>query len=541
MVGNTVIEFIGHIIFSFTRSVAKHSAFDEAERDLELFGYNPLDDTGKEWYCQPVDELIYQEYSDRDVTTFDYLPSLKIQARLLNACSTEETEETEDEGRETGAMAWKRFRPSFVRTVFKSVYFGFLMSVLSAVFVGMVSILVYYLSFQTQLNCLVHPEKSIPNNLQWIRAVSEATFAFFFYCWVFANSLFHFRPFQISGLKLTLLLTALAFYFCDVCYRLLQALVFSHFKLTQLQVLPGNVLFFLCVCMQVCIITKHFCRGPRKKQLSLFLSLTIPCFLTSLTGILVTYFIYPVYNRQDHIFGKALIAIFAPLIYVLLKGLSRFCVQRLWRISHPGHSFVLLVPLYYGSAVMLRFLQVDFEDVEAIAVIGVIHGIAEVIERSAMVFIDHIYHQIWQRRVVRCGNFRTPRRERLAADIVIMSILYESSGLISVSGFLHLYRYFYISDNSVFQLLQSFALTTSVALAIEWFFSSLSLAIETRYQNMPVMAVWRRRWKRHIVVAIINAVVIGIWLSSRIILPAVVKSERYAGKPKDFCQMPLKS
>lgn len=538
MIGHAVVEFIGHIIFSFTRSVAEHSDFDEAERDLELFGYNPLEDTGKEWYCQPIDELIYQEYSNRDVTTLDYLPSPKIQARLLNACSTEETEETEDVGNDR-AMAWKQFRPSFVRTVCKSAYVGFLVSVLSAVIVGMISILVYYLSFQTQLNCLVHPEKSIPNKLRWIRTVSEAFFAFFFYCWLFVNSLFYFRPFQISGLKLTLFLTVLAFYIFDVCYRLLQALVFSHFNLTKLQVLPGNVLFFLCLCVQVCIITKHFCRGPRKKQLSLFLSLTIPFFLTYVTGILVAYFIYPAYNRQDNIVSKVLIAIFAPLITVFLKGVSRFCVQRLWRISHPGHSFVPLGPLYHGSAVMLRFLQVDVEDVGAIAVIGGIHGIAEVIERSAMVFIDHIYHQIWQRRLVRCGNFRTPRRERLAADIVIMSILYESSGIISVNGFLHLYRYFYSSDNTALQLLQSFALTTSVALAIEWFFTSLSLAIETRYQNMPVMAVWRRRWKKHIVVAIINAVVMASWLSSSLILPAVVNNERSVGKPKDFCQMPF--
>lgn len=538
MIGHAVVEFIGHIIFSFTRSVAEHSDFDEAERDLELFGYNPLEDTGKEWYCQPIDELIYQEYSNRDVTTLDYLPSPKIQARLLNACSTEETEETEDVGNDR-AMAWKQFRPSFVRTVCKSAYIGFLVSVLSAVIVGMISILVYYLSFQTQLNCLVHPEKSIPNKLRWIRTVSEAFFAFFFYCWLFVNSLFYFRPFQISGLKLTLFLTVLAFYIFDVCYRLLQALVFSHFNLTKLQVLPGNVLFFLCLCVQVCIITKHFCRGPRKKQLSLFLSLTIPFFLTYVTGILVAYFIYPAYNRQDNIVSKVLIAIFAPLITVFLKGVSRFCVQRLWRISHPGHSFVPLGPLYHGSAVMLRFLQVDVEDVGAIAVIGGIHGIAEVIERSAMVFIDHIYHQIWQRRLVRCGNFRTPRRERLAADIVIMSILYESSGVISVNGFLHLYRYFYSSDNTALQMLQSFALTTSVALAIEWFFTSLSLAIETRYQNMPVMAVWRRRWKKHIVVAIVNAVVMASWLSSSLILPAVVNNERSVGKPKDFCQMPF--
>ena len=122
-----------------------------------------------------------------------------------------------------------------------------------------------------------------------------------------------------------------------------------------------------------------------------------------------------------------------------------------------------------------------------------------------------------------------------------LATLYESSGVFSVSGFLHLYHYFYISDNSVLQLLQSFARTTSVALATEWFFTSLSLAIETRYQNMPVMAVWRRKWKRHIVVAIINAVVIAIWLSSRLILPAVVNNGHYVGKPRDFCQMPFGS
>ena len=161
MIGKTVVDFIGHIIFSFTRSVAEHYDFDEAELDLELFGYNPLDDTGKEWYYQPVDELIYQEYSDRDGTKFDYLPSSRIQARFLNACSTEETEETADTGSDR-AMAWKRFRPSFVGTVCKSAYLGFLVSVLSAVIVGIVSILLYYLSFQTQLNCLVRPEKLIP-------------------------------------------------------------------------------------------------------------------------------------------------------------------------------------------------------------------------------------------------------------------------------------------------------------------------------------------------------------------------------------------
>jgi len=47
MVGSTTLaEVCGHIIFSFTRSVAEHYNFDETEHTSDLFGYNPLDDKG---------------------------------------------------------------------------------------------------------------------------------------------------------------------------------------------------------------------------------------------------------------------------------------------------------------------------------------------------------------------------------------------------------------------------------------------------------------------------------------------------------------
>ena len=66
---------------------------------------------------------------------------------------------------------------------------------------------------------------------------------------------------------------------------------------------------------------------------------------------------------------------------------------------------------------MVRLLQVDLHCLEAVALIGVIHGIAEVIERSTMVLIDHICHTVLENRTVPWGGFCTPRRERLAADI----------------------------------------------------------------------------------------------------------------------------
>ena len=88
-------------------------------------------------------------------------------------------------------------------------------------------------------------------------------------------------------------------------------------------------------------------------------------------AILVSNFLYPAYDKQDKT-GKIYIAVFTPLIAVVLKGSSRLLMQRLWRISHPGKTFVFLVPLYYGSAVMLRLLQVDLDSLKAVALIGVI-------------------------------------------------------------------------------------------------------------------------------------------------------------------------
>ena len=66
MGSSTLLELFGHIVFSFTRGVTEHYNPEEPEFTAESFGCCPLESTGREWYCHPVDELIYQQYSDRE-------------------------------------------------------------------------------------------------------------------------------------------------------------------------------------------------------------------------------------------------------------------------------------------------------------------------------------------------------------------------------------------------------------------------------------------------------------------------------------------
>jgi len=230
-----------------------------------------------------------------------------------------------------------------------------------------------------------------------------------------------------------------------------------------------------------------------------------------------------------------MIALFSPLTGVIFKVISWICVQRLWNITHPGYSYVLLVPWYFGLAINFRVLQADLDSVKSIATIGIIHGSVEVIERSAIVFIDHICNVIWKRSSAPWGHFRTPRRERLMADIVIISMLYEAAAIVCVNSIWFLYQWVYIEGDFPLHLLVEFALRTSIALMIEWFFSSLSLTIVTRYQNMAAMAVWQKRWKRHILVALVNTVPLALWTSKYLLQ---ILSRRF-DDPKQSCKMPF--
>ena len=530
-----IAEAFGRIVYSFTRGVTEHCNPEEPEITARVF--DPLLNNGREWFHHPVDEVIYQQYSYRKATAQDYLPSSDVCARLIDASSVENPEVPENQTEEDEAMAWKRLRPSVLLSVCQSMYIGSLISFLTATFVGSAFILTSYVCYETVNYCQFYPKESIPIRIQWMRSISDIIACAFLYIWFLVYLLFLFRPYQLKGVKRKLFLVCCVTYCLDSLYRLgLQVLNISHSNLSSVQKIPINILFVTNDCVQAYLLTKHFRPTTKKGQLILFLQLIVPAYFCLFLAIPVASLIYPAYIKQDNE-GKLLIALFAPLIGVVLEVISRIFVQRLCNITHPGYSYVLLAPLYCASAVMFRILQAELDSLKSIAIIGIIHGAAEVIERSTMVAIDHLCHAILKRGSTPWGGFRTPRRERLMADIAIMSMLYESMAIVSVNGVLYLYQMIYLQNETFVNLLKYFAIFTSVPLVIECFFITLSIMIATRYQNMPIMAIWRRRWKRHIVLAIITSVSVANWTSTNLL---VIVHQRFAEDSSNkTCKMPF--
>ena len=142
-------------------------------------------------------------------------------------------------------------------------------------------------------------------------------------------------------------------------------------------------------------------------------------------------------------------------------------------------------------------MQADLNNLDFIAFLEIIHGAIEVIERSTMVFIEHIWSVIWKRPSAPWGNFRTPRRERLMADVAIISMLYESTAFVYVNGFLYLYQLIYLQKIPPLKLFQKFAIHTSVSLFIEWFFAGASLAIDSLSEYRSYGCVAKEMEKTH--------------------------------------------
>ena len=220
MVGTALFEVCGGIVKGLTPGVAEHfiNTNDESLCLSDSLGYNPLESTDFEWNHRSVDECIYEEYSDREVTISGHFAWRKDQPKVLNGLLPDGSEVTSGQTNDKGTT-WKLFIPSLKGTLRKSLYFGFLISFLSAFIIGSICTLVYYINYQIVLVCLTrHNQTAVPIKIQWSKTISEVMIVAITYFWFTLNTLFYFRPYQIEGIKWRLFLISFQFYVLNFVY-----------------------------------------------------------------------------------------------------------------------------------------------------------------------------------------------------------------------------------------------------------------------------------------------------------------------------------
>ena len=258
MTNSLVIEVFARVLFSFTRGVTEH--YDPDEPEVEIFGYNDsLSSEGREWNCQPVDKPIYQEYSPPSNEDNDLMSvgNSRVRYRVIDASSPDE--DGDDQQNEDDEMAWKRFRPSVLRTVCQSMYIGALISLLTPAIFGLFYVMICYVSYEIALNCQFHRNETIPVKIQWIRTLSDVIGVAFLYMWFFVEMLFLFRPYQLKGVKRKLILVDFVLFCVDTVYRVvLQVFGISHSKLSVTQKIPLNIISLSNIFWIVYLLKYYF-------------------------------------------------------------------------------------------------------------------------------------------------------------------------------------------------------------------------------------------------------------------------------------------
>ena len=84
---------------------------EDSRDSIATPGYDPSESTGLEWNYGLVDEFIYEEYGDKEVTNAGYTILNEVQPMFSNAFLPEGTDNATEQTEVTG-MTWKLFRPS---------------------------------------------------------------------------------------------------------------------------------------------------------------------------------------------------------------------------------------------------------------------------------------------------------------------------------------------------------------------------------------------------------------------------------------------
>ena len=447
-----------------------------------------------------------------------------------------------------GIMAWKKSRPSWLKTLFICFKTVFVMQVVIGSSIALIAIAVLVLDFNTADICYEKTLKwnTMPPIVQRVRVVSQSVEGFIIELWHISIML---CMFGYSVLKdLNLLTINLLAAFADVCYRLVLQ-TFGIYKHSWMSY-PLNALFSSVVFGNSFIIAKHVAqRGSKKEVLKVTCLLAFQFLFGIPVTFIVVYKIFPWYNERSEL-EKVFIAGVCPLIVSVPKVLARALVPKLDCV-HPRVLHLLIGCLYSTSAIVFRVMQAELTSFKFFIALGICHAVIDLLERLTITMRDYLWQSIF-RRLVRCNRSqerrfsaryaRTPRSMRFVADVSIQLLLTEPTALVTAVGFIQVYTFMYpdISNPSVPDLVWGFFERCATGLAIDVVFNTLSVWLQVRVFNIAVLKVWNsKNWRAHFIASMVITLMSMLYFTEYLF--AIIRTKIHPHRVAFNCSLPFTS
>ena len=441
-------------------------------------------------------------------------------------------------------MGWKESRPpKWWMSLWKAAKHVFMIQICGGVLLGSLAILILILDFNSVDLCFDMQSTnwtSLPKKTQAVMVTGATNEAFFVQLWTFLLVLVMFGWHVIK--KLNLLILNLLGAFIDSCYRLYLH-IYGMYKRPWMS-FPLNGLFVLIVLMNSLIIGREVANDTEiRRSKKIIKTVKVTAMLTAqfAFGIPITFFLVykliPLYGEANETY-RAVIAGALPIGTAIPKVIVRLAAQRIDFI-HPGDAHVLLSVLYTASTIVFRVMQAELTSLELFILLSFAHGAVDLLERLTIVVRDYLWYYIYKKlkrdgteAITTAEKFRSPRSMRFIADMSIQMILGESTSLMAAVGFIQLYNFMYPADPSSNNMhyITQFFYRVSIALSIDFVFNSFSFWLQMSYLNIAVVRVWKKKWRKHMVVAFILTAVTLCYYTTHLF--AVVKAKNTSGAKK---------
>ena len=221
-------------------------------------------------------------------------------------------------------------------------------------------------------------------------------------------------------------------------------------------------------------------------------------------------------------------------------------VQKLQGINHPGTSGILLITLHICGATVFRVLQVSIDNSSLFVLLCVVHGLTGAIDKLMLPIQDYIYFKCCMRfckRSVR-QHVKTPRQNRLLADLALLSIVVDTSSVFVNCALVQILRFYVGRDKKGMKydgyvLFTEFIWHATTAVFIEWIFNTLTIKLQTYYHNIPVMKVWNSRWRRILMIVILNTIIALLYFTEPLLAVVENKTEIVDPETRLKCAAPF--
>ena len=286
----------------------------------------------------------------------------------------------------------------------------------------------------------------------------------------------------------------------------------------------GSMIFVMTSCTISYRFARHCktVRNLRCNVIVLTLKLNLQFIIGVVVAMLINHFYLELYYKSSQS-EKTILACVLVIALAIPKLFINHIVSSIDGICTTGDEIMLAVAYLTASTIVCRLMQARVYDLNRFIVISFVHGFLNVADKLVLPLKRKLLSCI-------CSNCMEDRNKQnpsvsaslFLANQTLISIITETTCVVFTSGAAYLLRYYYERNESTGERYDGFALFEEmtkmccIGVAIELIFNVVALQILTYLYNVPVISLWKKKWKSVILVHIIQVLFTVVYFSTYI-------------------------